>query len=36
MAGSADGLAQNGDRTSADAGMTKYHAMMGGLILENI
>ena len=36
MTGSADGLAPNGDRTSADAGMAKYFALMGGLILEII
>ena len=36
MTGSADGPAPNGDGTSADAGMAKYHVLMGRLIFKNI
>ena len=36
MTGSVDGPAPNGNGTSADAGMAKYHVLMGQLILENI
>lgn len=36
MIGSADGPAQNGDGTSADAGMTKYRVLMSRHLQENI